>query len=117
MEHGPDKEQMVRRQAAQNRTPLPRWVLEKPGVPFGLESYFKAFMTLSSCRSAGMEEGRIPWTAAREYARAHRMDGQEERELWEIVAGLDLAYLRVRAEKAKTEADRKNKRLPSPGRK
>jgi len=108
---------MIRRQAAQNHTPLPRWLQKKPQIPFGLEFYFRAFTTLSSCRPIGFEEGRIPWTAVHQYAQFKELSSQEERELWEIVAALDLCYLKARADKAKIEADRGKKRLPSPGRK
>jgi hypothetical protein len=59
----------------------------------GLAFYMSAFYSLSSCRAVGMAEGRIPWTAVKDYALYYGLDEVEFDILWELITRVDAAYL------------------------
>lgn len=69
----------------------------------GLGFYFNAFMALSSCRPIGMMEGRIPWTAAYDYAQRMGLDDEEFEDLWVLVSYMDAEYIRFRQKQAETK--------------
>lgn len=96
----------MRDQAKQNKVPLPRWLIEKPEIPLGLEFYYRAFVDLSTCRVVGMSEGRIPWTAVNDYSIRNSLSDQDALDLWEVVAKLDMVYLEMRAAKTKVDQSR-----------
>jgi hypothetical protein len=82
------------------RQPVPKRIAEAPQLLPGLGFYYTAFLTLSSCRSVGFSEGRIPWTAARDYANQLDMTDEELEDLWMLVCSMDGEYLKYRAEQA-----------------
>lgn len=104
MEHGPLEETLIRRARAEHKRP-PVSIINAPMLLPGLGFYFQAFLSLSSCRPLGMAEGRIPWTAAYQYADNIGLDPDEFEDLWVLVSLMDAAYLKFRA--AKAEAGRK----------
>ena len=73
--------------------------MDAPTQNLGGAFYYKAFCDLSSCRSIGMSEGEIPWTAAKEYAFAYGMDEFQFNDLWTIVKEMDLVYLEINRKK------------------
>lgn len=87
-------------QARLNRTPIPDRILNKPILAVGLQFYLTAFVELSSCRPVGMAEGRIPWTAVREYALHCGLDEIEFDILWELITRVDAAYLEWQSKRA-----------------
>lgn len=95
--------------------PLPKWLQEKPEIPFGLSYYYRAFVDLGTCRQSGLSEGRISWLAVNEYANRHRLTDPEFDELWEIVSRLDTVYIESRAAKTKIDQSRNNKKPPKRG--
>lgn len=107
LEQGPLEETLLRRARAE-RKPTPKAIAEAPLLAPGLGFYFQAFLALSSCRPVGMSEGRIPWTAAAEYARHMEMSSEEFEDLWALVSSMDGAYLtwqnNKQEQRRKTEA-------------
>ena len=73
-----------------------------PTLWHGLGFYYSAFLSLSSCRIIGMSEGRIPWTAAREFAKQHELQEDEFEDLWALLSMMDGAYLEFRKKQADT---------------
>lgn len=69
----------------------------------GLRFYWMAFWDLMSCRSHGMGEGPIPWTAVDAYARRHCLSTNEFEDLWMILRRLDGHYLQHRAKQRARE--------------
>lgn len=65
----------------------------------GLEFYYNAFNTLSSCRPIGMAEGRIPWTAANEFSLRYGLNDVELDVLWSLISKMDSAYLEWQSKK------------------
>lgn len=92
---------MIRRARAE-RKPTPEKIANAPMLLPGMGLYFQAFLALSSCRPLGMGEGRIPWTAAFQYAENMGLDHDEFEDLWVLVSFMDAAYLKFRQEKQKS---------------
>jgi len=69
--------------------PLPPRIANAPELEPGLGIYMQAWSDLSTCRSMG---GRIPWTAAMEYAARMGMDGEQAEDLWYYLTEMDMAY-------------------------
>lgn len=89
---------MRRRQGLPPREPT----TVQPGLMF----YWIAFWDLMSCRSVGMGEGPIPWTAVDAYSRRHSLEGQDFEDLWHIIRRLDAHYMKFRAQQREQEAKR-----------
>ena len=104
MEQGPLEETLIRRARAE-RKPIPVKIADAPQLLPGLGFYLQAFLALSSCRPLGMSEGRIPWTAAYQYANNLGLDPDEFEDMWVLVSYMDAAYLKFR--QTKSEAARK----------
>lgn len=90
---------MIRRARAE-RKPVPEKIANAPQLLPGLGLYLQAFLALSSCRPLGMAEGRIPWTAAFQFAQNMEMDPEEFEDLWILVSYMDAAYLKKRHEQS-----------------
>jgi hypothetical protein len=88
-------------QARKQRAPIPKAILEAPVLMPGSSFYYNAFLTLSSCRSMGMMEGRIPWTAVDAYARRYDLDDDDTDCLWTLVCSMDSVYLKHQQKRAK----------------
>lgn len=56
-----------------------------------------AWSDLDTCRAMGFGEGRIPWTAAKDWGHEHGLDADARRLLWTVIAKLDLEELERRA--------------------
>lgn len=54
--------------------PTPFWD-QRPQSPEMLSWVWRAFDALITCRSVGMAEGPIPWTAVDRYAQRYGIDG------------------------------------------
>lgn len=73
---------MIAREVRRGAMPyLPPKIANAPQLKPGLELYWWAFADLSTCRSGGLEEGPIPWTACAKYAEIH---GFNERQLYDL---------------------------------
>jgi hypothetical protein len=100
LEQGPT-EQFIIEQAIRNRVPIPDKIANAPILQPGLVFYYKAYLTLSSCRASGWTEGRIPWLAANEYAKRYDLDEEEFDILWTLVCEMDTVYIRHQQKRAK----------------
>ena len=100
MEQG-ETEQAILRQCAQLKLPIPDAIANAPILTEGLELYFMAFLDLTTCRSYGMSEGPIPWTAIKDWATYNRLSSIQTEDLFYMVQEMDNAYLNYRAKKQK----------------
>lgn len=66
-----------------------------------MELYLRAYYELDSCRSIGMGEGPIPWTALDQWAARLGLDEEERGDLFYLVRRIDNAYLEHLAKKRK----------------
>lgn len=108
-------------QAHRNNMPIPDKIKNAPELLPGLDLYFVAFMELSTCRTVGMGEGPIPWTAMRDYAIDHLgvEEGIEFDRFVSLIRGMDIAYLEYQDKKrdsdAKANKGRSDSRVPKKG--
>lgn len=94
-------EQAILRQCAQLKLPIPDAIANAPILTEGLELYFMAFLDLTTCRSYGMSEGPIPWTAIRDWAAYNKLSTYQTDDLFYMVREMDNAYLDYRAKQQK----------------
>lgn len=94
-------EQAILRQCAQLKLPIPDAIANAPILKEGLELYFMAFLDLTTCRSYGMSEGPIPWTAIRDWAAYNGLSSYQTDDLFYMVREMDNAYLDYRAKQLK----------------
>lgn len=80
----------------------------------GLQFYYSAFWTLSSCRPVGMGEGRIPWSSVNAYSLRYRLDDVELDHLWVLITQMDGEYLKFANKKATTGIGDKDKTKTPP---
>ena len=95
--------------------PLPDKIANAPRLLLGLDFYYNAFLKLSSCRSIGMSEGRIPWTAIKEYGYHHGLDDDDVERLVYLVNAMDAEYLKYRAKESKAETEKSKAKTPIGG--
>ena len=100
MEQGPVEARIIE-QAKANKMPLPDKIANAPSLQAGLQFYHRAFNDLHSCRSGGMSEGYIPWTAVLVYSKQYALDSDEFERLLTLVRRMDLEYLKHREKKLK----------------
>lgn len=74
-----------------------------------------AFIKLSSCRVLGMSEGRIPWTAIKEYGYHQNLDDDDLERLVYLVNAMDAEYLKHRSKEAKAESEKSKAKGPIGG--
>lgn len=79
--------------------PIPKKILDSPELALGLGLFYRAFMQLSSCRSIGMDEGPIPWTAIYTWCEENRVLNPQRRRVFNYVRCMDNAYLKYKAAK------------------
>ncbi len=79
--------------AVRRRQPLPDVIANAPELLLGLDSYFEAFVELSTCRGLGMASGPIPWTAVDRYAERHGYSGEGFEYLLQMIRAMDEAFL------------------------
>ena len=80
-------------------------IANAPALLPGLETYYEAFVELSTDRPIGMGIGPIPWTAIDLYAWRHGFSGDGFDYLLYMVRALDDAFLAY--SRAKDESERK----------
>lgn len=88
---------LVARQCAREKAPLPEKFANAPELLPGLDLYYSAFFDLSTCRPLGFAEGPIPWLAIDRYCEANDIEGEQREDLHFHVRALDRAYLQWRA--------------------
>ena len=86
-------EQRIIEAAVRRRQPLPDVIANAPELLLGLDSYFEAFVELSTCRELGMSSGPIPWTAVDRYAERHGYRGEGFVYLLQMIRAMDAAFL------------------------
>lgn len=95
-------EEVIMRECARSRSPLPEAIANAPELSPGLGLYFAAFFDLTTCRSQGAySQGPIPWTAIDRYAEANEFAGEQRQDLFHHVRAMDEAYLAWARERAK----------------
>lgn len=80
---------------------------EPPELLPGLDWFVAAFHELSTCRSVGMGEGPIPWTAVQKYCEAMGLRGPGAHAMHHHIRAMDREYLEIRAKQE--EARRKRR--------
>lgn len=81
---------------------LPPRIANAPELLMGLDLYVNAFYALTSCRGSSYNsEGPIPWIAMRDYCEDSEIYGEDRFYFYELIAKMDQAYLKYKAEKAK----------------
>lgn len=91
---------------------LPSFIENAPQLHLGLELYLDAFLDLNTCRSVGMAEGPIPWSAIMDYCQAYEIDGETRDNVMYHVRALDVVYMDHRAKKlGKGKPDGKSPRV------
>lgn len=85
---------------------VPDVIRNAPYLLPGLQLYWVAFLTLSSCRG-GMGDGRIPWTAVKEYCAHIGLEDEEFDYCWALLCAMDAAYIKHNSDKAKAEANKR----------
>ena len=68
-------------------------IAQAPRLRPGLEPYWDAFWTLSTCRQMGMGPGPIPWLAVDRYAERHGIAGDGFLDLCDILHEMDEAFM------------------------
>lgn len=84
--------------------PLPDHIQNAPELTQGLELFYNAFQDLSSCRTAGMSLGPIPWTAMDQYCVRYGINGEQRDDLFHHVEKLDEAYREYVEKKAEKKS-------------
>lgn len=79
--------------------PIPEKILNAPTLNLGLDLFYRAFMQLGSCRTLGMEEGPIPWTAICMWCNENEIEGAQRGRMFHNVRAMDNAYMAYRAGK------------------
>lgn len=79
--------------------PIPKDLVDAPSLFQGLSMFYRAFMQLNSCRSSGMGEGPIPWTAILLWCDENEVEGRQRRMVFNHVRSMDNSYLAHRADK------------------
>lgn len=74
------------------RLPMPKTIAEAPVLQTGLSFYLEAYIDLATCRG-GMGDGPIPWTAAMDWARFHRLSRDQTEDFWFIISRMDEWWL------------------------
>lgn len=89
----------------------------RPSLSPFLASYYEAFWELSSCRSAGMGIGPIPWTAIDAFSKSRGINDQDELSVFmKLIRAMDGAYIahvnetRQKEQERQTEAASKGVR-------
>lgn len=82
--------------------PLPQAIVNAPELQLGLDLFYVAFTDLSTCRSIGMSEGPIPWTAVRDYCDELLLEGDQREDMFFHIREMDVSYLNYRTSKVKS---------------
>lgn len=103
MEQGPT-EQTIITACVRERRPLPAAIANAPELWLGLDLFYVAFLDLTSCRTLGMGEGPIPWTAVGQWCDEQGITGEQREDVRYHVSKLDTVYLEHRASKTAKQA-------------
>lgn len=96
-----DNEQKLIEACYAQRRPLPDFIKDAPELLLGLEFYFNAFLSLTSCRINGFGMGQIPWTAMNEYCGVYGISGEQKEDLFYLVRKMDEEYIKLVSAKNK----------------
>lgn len=105
-------EQKILELARRNNMPIPDSILDAPEMFAGDELYLTGYLELNTCRSIGMAEGPIPWTAIREYCFVHDITGELLEDFMYVIKFVDVELRNYQAEKQKQESDKPKGRRP-----
>lgn len=83
--------------------PLPDTIANAPELGPGLDFFYMAFLDLTSCRELGHAVGPISWLTIQRYAEVYEVEGEQREDLFYYVQGMDDAYLKRAAAKAKKD--------------
>jgi len=79
---------------------LPEKIQNAPDLLLGLGLYYRAFLDLTSCRTAGYgTEGPISWKDTVQWAEKYELDEEQEEDLLYLVGQMDNAYLNHKTKK------------------
>ena len=110
MEQGPSEERLLQQVRQNPGMAIPDKIANAPDLLPGLEMYWIAFSDLTTCRSEGMDEGRIPWTAVIRYAEWLKLNDEETDDFVTLIKAMDETYINHR----RGEAKRKSKTTLAP---
>lgn len=87
--------------ADRNRAPIPDKIANAPVLLTGLDLYWNAFRSLSTCRQAIYNtEGPIPWNILQEYCDRIGIEDEDDREYFiELIGQMDITYLNFKTKK------------------
>ena len=93
-------EATIIRQAKAQKVPIPEGILNAPSLLPGNEFYYRAFLNLTTCRSAAYEsEGVISYFSIVQYGNLLGLSQDEIEDLAFIIGHMDDEYLKVKSEK------------------
>jgi hypothetical protein len=64
-----------------------------------------AFRDLNTCRTVGVRDGLIPWTAIDAYARRYRIVGEDFETLAAVIRHMDLCWMEFHNERSAKEEE------------
>jgi hypothetical protein len=88
-----EAEQSILRKCLHFKMPVPDRIRNAPELLPGLEMFYRAFHSLSTCRPVGMGVGAIPWTAVHAYGTMQELDQLQFEALEYHIGRMDSAYL------------------------
>lgn len=98
-------EQRIIEAAIRRRQPLPDVIANAPELLLGLDTYYEAFVELSTCRT---DLGPIPWTAVDRYAERHSFEGESFLYLLKMIRAMDdvfIKHMRAKLDKEREGQD------------
>lgn len=98
--------------AMRNNMPVPESIVNAPELLAGDDLFFIGYLELNTCRSIGMAEGPIPWTAIREYCFVHEISGELLEDFMYVIKTVDVEIRNYQAQKQKDESDKPTGRRP-----
>lgn len=96
-----DEQRLIEMCYAQRR-PLPDFIQNAPELLLGLEFYFNAFLSLTTCRINGFGVGQIPWTAIKDYCDVYGIDGDDREDMFYVIQKMDKEYIKLVSSKKPT---------------
>ena len=80
--------------AIRKNRPLPDWFMDEPEIEPQDRFFIKAFFDLDTCRSVGMDIGRIPWSIIVQYSDRYKLDEDVSEAFVDIIREMDNAFLK-----------------------
>jgi len=102
LQQGPSELTILEAAARRADGRIPNSIQNAPELRMGLQLYFSGFLDLSNCRSAGMVEGPIPWTAIQAYCVWMELDEETSLNMHYHIGKLDeVRYKHLRSKEEK----------------